>query len=195
MRQTMDKNTIAKTMEDIEFVFESGKMNILGHRFINNKRFNKSISETKEVLQNLVSEAIDIQDKKEEIIESAYKESQEMIKETEDYIENLNIVQKSKALAEEIIDKANEEANKTILEAENIKKASIEYGERVKEKLIEQGYEFLQEKISVALNAINTAQSEYRSSYNEVKNTLMNALSEVSEPIVEEAGSDEEKVS
>jgi hypothetical protein len=172
----MDKNKVFESLEDINFVFESGNINAFGHRFINNQRFKESMNRTKEQLSLQLKKANEIKNNEEAIMKKAEENASELLQNTEDYIKNMDTVLEAKKIAQSIIDAAKEEALVMIKEAEETKEKSIEYGEKVKSRLINQGYEFLETKISSAINAVEQS----RNHIDNLKNELHTAYEEVS---------------
>ena len=171
----MKKNKIFESLEDIELVYHAGT-SAFGHRFINNKRFEESLEKTKVQLTLQLEKANEIKNNEQVIISKAEESASELLQNTEAYIKNMDTVAEAKKIADSIIEDAKQEALKLLKEAEETKEKSIEYGEKVKSRLINQGYEFLEAKISFAITAVDSSKNDI----DNIKNELLKAYGEVS---------------
>jgi hypothetical protein len=157
----MEKNNVFKALDDLVYVYEAGKMNVLGHRFINNSEFEKSLELTKERLSEQMQKAVEIKEKEQSILTNAEEKATELFRETEEYIDQMDAVKEANKKAEAILEQAELKAAKIVEEANEIRDKTIEYGETVKSKLINQGLVYVEGNLQSLLETIDKSTSHF----------------------------------
>jgi hypothetical protein len=189
----MEKNNVFKALDDLVFVYESGKMNILGHRWISNSEFETSLELTKERLSEQMRKAIEIKEQEQAILTNAEEKATELFRETEEYIDQMDKVKEANRKAEAIIEEAELKAKKIIEEANEIKEKTMEYGENVKTKLINQGMEFVDSRLVTMLETVDNSASHLRVIQEELTKAHFEIQSTMGETESEDEYEQEEK--
>lgn len=190
---TMEKNNVFKALDDLVFVYESGKMNIMGHRWISNNEFEKSLELTKERLSEQMRKAIEIKEQEQVILTNAEEKATELFRETEEYIDQMDKVKEANKKAEAIIEQAELKALKIIEEANDFKEKTMEYGENVKTKLINQGMNFVESKLTTLMGTVDESASHLRVIQEELAKAHFEIQSTIGETEEEEYGQEEKR--
>lgn len=171
----MKKSPTIKSLQDLEFVFESGKASIFGHRFISNKRFREALKKTEDALLNEIKGSREIEANASNIIDSAKREAEDLLDGAEEYLKNLDVIKEAQLYATEIIEEAKLKSGEIIQEGEMIRDNAIEHGQDVKNKLINQGYKYVEERIALGLKGLEESKKDLEKSYDEMTSILSNS--------------------
>ena len=182
MKENNTKNAF-EYLDDLEYVYDASVFKAFGKCWIDKNRFVEAITNARDALTQELEKARKIEIREQKIYEEAEKKKEEMIRETEEMIANLDPVKEAELFAQQIVEKAQEEAERIHMEALETRDNTISHGEKVKNELINQGHQFLENVLKNSLITYEENQKLLFESLESHREKLIVAYEEIA-PIV-----------
>lgn len=193
MKESNNKNAF-EYLDDLEYVYDASVLKAFGKCWIDKNRFIEAITNARNALELELEKARKIEVREQKIYEEAERKSEEKIRETEEMIANLHPVKEAELYAQQIVEKAQEEAERIRMEALETRDNTISHGEKVKNELINQGHAFIESVLKRSLISFDDNQKLLINSLEEHRDKLITAYEEIA-PMVNNNKDDQIKAS
>lgn len=195
MKETTNEKNAFEYLDDLEYVYEASVLKAFGKCWIDKERFITAITNSRNALTEELEKARKIEVREQKIYEEAERKKEEMIRDTEEMIANLNPVKEAELFAQQIIEKAQEEADRIKVEALETRDNTISHGEKVKNELINQGHEFIKNSLEGSLITFEENQKLLFDSLETHREKLIVAYEEILPMVKTEKVEEEDKAS
>lgn len=178
MKENNNKNAF-DFLDDLEYVYDASVLKMFGKCWVDKNRFIEAITNARNALTLELEKARKIEIREQKIYEEAEKKKEEMIRETEEMIANLSPVKEAEMYAQQIVEKAQEEAERIRMEALETRDNTISHGEKVKNELINQGHQFLENVLRRSLISFDENQKQLIDSLEAHREKMIVAYEEI----------------
>lgn len=185
MKENNNKNAF-DFLDDLEYVYDASVLKMFGKCWVDKNRFIEAITNARNALTLELEKARKIEIREQKIYEEAEKKKEEMIRETEEMIANLSPVKEAEMYAQQIVEKAQEEAERIRMEALETRDNTISHGEKVKNELINQGHQFLENVLRRSLISFDENQKQLIDSLEAHREKMIVAYEEIAPMINKE---------
>lgn len=179
MKENNNNKNAFDFLDDLEYVYDASVLKMFGKCWVDKNRFIESITNARNALTLELEKARKIEIREQKIYEEAEKKKEEMIRETEEMIANLSPVKEAELYAQQIVEKAQEEAERIRMEALETRDNTISHGEKVKNELINQGHQFLENVLRRSLISFDENQKQLIDSLEAHREKMIVAYEEI----------------
>lgn len=179
MKDTNTKNAF-DFLDDLEYIYDASVLKMFNKCWIDKNRFIEAISNARNAVTVELEKSRKIEIREQKIYEEAEKKKEELIRDAEEMIANLSPVQEAEMYAKQIVEKAQEEADRIRMEALETKENTISHGEKVKNELINQGHQFIENVLRQSLISFDENQKHLIDSLESHREKMIVAYEEIS---------------